>query len=57
MDSRIYGKLPVIWKTVEDGQLFVWWNGQLVFKRHLGTGSNLVFDLHHTFRFLDKEMT
>lgn len=48
--------LAVIWKTVSEDQLFVWWNGQLVFKRWLGTGSNAVFDLHHTFRFWDEDM-
>lgn len=46
----------MIWTTVSDDQLFVWWNGQLVFKRWIGTGSNAVFDLHHTFRFWDEDM-
>jgi len=34
----------MMWKTLHGNELFVWWNGELIFKRWLTQGYSMVFD-------------
>lgn len=48
----------MLWKAPDEDQLYVYWNGRLIFKRHLNgmsKGQNVVMDLHHAFTFWDED--
>lgn len=39
----------MIWKTIVGDELYVRWNGHLIYKRWLTEGHDKVFDLHGSF--------
>jgi hypothetical protein len=36
----------MIWKEIRDGQLFVFFNGELIYKKWFKTGQSIVKDLY-----------
>lgn len=36
----------MIWKEIRGHQLFVWWNGELIYKRWLETRASVIYDLY-----------
>ena len=45
----------MIWKETFDDQLFVYFNGELIYKRWLRDGNGVVFDLHWNYWRADRD--